>query len=243
MTIRLNSPSAAHPDDILTIKQLSEYLMVSEKTIYRMVEKNDLPAIRVGGQWRFRRRDIDTWIDNQIRKVELEGDRQVLAALEQSEIEIAPLIDEENVWLNLPPMTRDETLTWMVMHAKIEDGVDRVALAESVRFREQLCSTALVDRAAFPHPNDPAKFRFSRKRVLLAITRDPINYSDPHGHQPLVVALILARTIQGYLLTISRAIKLFSDPKLIDGLTKCETGSQAITAIREAEVHLGVPGK
>ena len=47
--------------DILTIKQLSDYLMVSEKTIYRMMEKRQIPAVRVGSQWRFRRRDIEAW--------------------------------------------------------------------------------------------------------------------------------------------------------------------------------------
>lgn len=217
--------------------------MVSEKTIYRMLEKNILPAIRVGGQWRFRRRDIDTWIDNQVKKVEIDGDRRLLAEFEQSEIEIAPLIEEENVWLNTPPMSRDELLTWMIMQAKLQEGVDRDGLAESVRLREQICSTALVDRAAFPHPNDPTRFRFSRKRVLMAIMGEPMNYLDPHGHQPSVVAMILARTVQGYLLTISRAIKLFSDLQLIDRLTNCKERADVIRLIREAEETLRIPGR
>lgn len=231
------------PDDILTIKQLSEYLMVSEKTIYRMLEKNNLPGIRVGGQWRFRKRDIDAWIDNQVRKVDVEGDRRVLAELEQSEIDIAPLIEKENVWLQLPPMSRDEVLTWMVLNAKLDEGVDRDALAQSVLLRENVCSTALVDRAAFPHPNDPVKFRFSRKRVLVAITRDPINYMDPHDHRPRIVAMILARTVQGYLLTISRAIKLFSDPNLEQQLTTSNTALEVIEHIRIAEQPLRVGTK
>src|SRR3989304_929316 len=139
MTISTKSMlSPGSPEDILMIKQLSEYLMVSEKTIYRMLEKNMLPAIRVGGQWRFRRRDIDTWIDNQVKKVEVEGDRRLLAELEQSEIDIAPLMTEENIWLDLPVMSRDELLTWMIMKAKLEDGVDRNALSESIRIREQI---------------------------------------------------------------------------------------------------------
>jgi nitrogen PTS system EIIA component len=230
-------------DDMMTIKQLSEYLMVSEKTIYRMLEKNLLPAIRVGGQWRFRRRDIDSWIDRQVQKVEIDGDRVVLAEFEQSEIEIAPLLEEDNVWLDMPALSRDELLTWIVEKAKLEDGVDREALAESVRMREQLCSTALVDRAAFPHPDDPAKFHFSRKRVLVAVLREPVNYRDPHGHQPRVIVMILARTVQGYLLAISRAIKLFGNPDLIDRLTSCTESTEVIRLIREAERSLVTPGQ
>jgi PTS system nitrogen regulatory IIA component len=227
-------------DEILTIKQLSEYLMVSEKTIYRMLERNSLPALRVGGQWRFRRKDIDAWIDNQVRKVEMEGDRNVLVDLKHSEINLTPLIEEENVWLDVPPISRDELLTWMVMKAKIEEEVDRDALAASIRTREQICSTALVDHAAFPHSDDPAKFRLSRKRVLIAVLREPANFQDPHGHQPRVVVMILARSVRGYLLTISRAIKLFGDSRLVDTLSRCKGPAEVIAAIREAENPLQV---
>lgn len=230
-------------DDLLTIKQLSEYLMVSEKTVYRMLEKNLLPAARIGGQWRFRRRDIDSWIDRQVQKVEIEGDRRVLAEFEQSEIEIAPLMEEDNVWLDVPALSRDELLVWMIEKAKLEEGVDREALAESVRLREQLCSTALVNLAAFPHPKDPAKFRFSRKRVLVAVLQEPVNYSDPHGHHPRIIAMILARSIQGYLLAISRAIKLFSSAELVDRLTRCKERAEVIRVIADAENKLEIPGR
>lgn len=235
-----NTSSTTTPGSILTIKQLSEYLMVSEKTIYRMLEKSNLPGLRVGGQWRFRKQDIDTWIDHQVKKVEMEGDLRVLAELEQSEIDIAPLMEEANVWLDAPPMSRDEVLTWMVVNARLDEEVDRDALIESVCLREKICSTALVDSAAFPHPDDPAKFRFSRKRALMVITREPINYMDPHGHQPRILVMILARTIRGYLLTISRAIKLFSDSNLVARLTKCETPDAVIKTIRDAELNLKV---
>ena len=174
--------------------------------------------------------------------MEIDGDRRVLAEFEQSEIEIAPLMEEENVWLDIPAMSRDEVLTWMIMRARLQDGVDREALSESVRLREQICSTALVARAAFPHPNDPTRFRFSRKRVLLAILREPMNYLDPHGHRPSVLTMILSRTVQGYLLTISRAIKLFGDPQLIDKLINCKERSDPIRFIREAEKMLRIPG-
>jgi excisionase family DNA binding protein len=38
-------------DDILTIKELSSYLKTSEKTIYRLLSKNEIPAFKVGTIW------------------------------------------------------------------------------------------------------------------------------------------------------------------------------------------------
>ncbi len=224
--------------DILTIRQLSEYLMVSEKTIYRMLDKSLLPAVRVGAQWRFRKRDIDAWLDEQVKKVEIEGQKAVLEELAPSEIDIHPLLLPKNVWLDAPQLPRDELLSWIVMHAALEAGVDREALFESIRTREALCSTALVKDAAFPHPNEPSDFGFVRKRVLLAVAREPVSFNDPHGHRPRVIVIILARTIQGYLLTISRAVKLFGNPALIGRITRSGSTGEVIASIRDAEERL-----
>ena len=224
--------------DVFTIRQLSAYLMVSEKTLYRMLDRSLLPAIRVGAQWRFRKRDIDAWLDVQVRKVEIEGSRAMPEELEHAEIEIHPLLSAENVWLDVPPLTRDELLLWMITRATLDQDVDRNALYESVLARERICSTALLDAVAFPHPNEPGAFHFTRKRILVAVTPEPVSFSDPHGHEPRVVVMILARTMQGYLLTISRAIKLFGDPQLIGRVTARSRPGDVIRVIREAEARL-----
>ncbi|MAF98656.1 MAG: DNA-binding protein [Micavibrio sp.] len=51
--------------DILTVKELSEYLKLNEKTAYRLAAKGEIPGFKVGGSWRFDRRDIDKWIQQQ----------------------------------------------------------------------------------------------------------------------------------------------------------------------------------
>ena len=53
----------ASQDDILTIPEVASLLKVAEKTVYGLAQKSDLPAFKVGGQWRFRRAAIDSWID------------------------------------------------------------------------------------------------------------------------------------------------------------------------------------
>jgi excisionase family DNA binding protein len=217
--------------DILTIRQLAEYLMVSEKTVYRMLDRNQVPGVRVGAQWRFRKQDIDAWLTDQVRGVEL-------AAFEDAELTIHPLLAAENVWLSLQPRSRDELLAFMIHEAALGPHVDRGQLLRSVLDREALCSTALVENAAFPHPLDPRPFRFSRKRVLLAVLREPIDYLDPHGHRPRVVAMILARSMQGHLLALSRALKLFGDANLAGRLASAPDAEAASALIRDAESRL-----
>ena len=54
-------------DDILTISDVAHLLKVAEKTVYGLVQKGDLPAFKVGGQWRFLRTAIDSWIEVKTR--------------------------------------------------------------------------------------------------------------------------------------------------------------------------------
>ncbi len=51
--------------DILTIKEVSEYLKLVEKTAYRLAAEGKIPAFKVGGAWRCRKAEIDRWIAEQ----------------------------------------------------------------------------------------------------------------------------------------------------------------------------------
>lgn len=52
-------------DQILTVKEVAEYLKVNERTIYRLATEKKIPAFRVGASWRFRREEVDSWIASQ----------------------------------------------------------------------------------------------------------------------------------------------------------------------------------
>ena len=49
----------------LTTEEVLEYLQVNLRTVYRLIKAGKIPAVRVGRQWRFRKRDIDAWLDTQ----------------------------------------------------------------------------------------------------------------------------------------------------------------------------------
>ncbi len=61
------------PDDILTLPEVAIFLKVAEKTVYTMAQKAQLPAFKVRGQWRFKRVDLDRWIEQQKAASRSEG--------------------------------------------------------------------------------------------------------------------------------------------------------------------------
>ncbi|WP_428239414.1 methylation-associated defense system helix-turn-helix domain-containing protein MAD1 [Gynuella sp.] len=52
-------------DEILTLKEVADYLKLAEKTAYRLAAEGKLPGFKVGGSWRFKQADIQSWIEKQ----------------------------------------------------------------------------------------------------------------------------------------------------------------------------------
>jgi excisionase family DNA binding protein len=69
-------------DDLLTTKQLMSLLHLDRTTIYRMLNEGRLPAMRVGGQWRFERQAIDRWLEqNNCKLTESNPPSETVSAL------------------------------------------------------------------------------------------------------------------------------------------------------------------
>jgi len=62
-----NQPS---PGEILTLKEVAAYLKLAERTVYLYAQNGKLPGIKIGSAWRFRRSDLDRWLDEQRRITE-----------------------------------------------------------------------------------------------------------------------------------------------------------------------------
>ena len=58
-------PGATKRRSFLTTEEVLEYLQVNLRTVYRLIKAGKIPAVRVGRQWRFRKRDIDAWLESQ----------------------------------------------------------------------------------------------------------------------------------------------------------------------------------
>lgn len=52
-------------DEILTLPEVAGFLKVADKTVYTMAQRSEIPAFKVRGQWRFKRVDLDRWIEAQ----------------------------------------------------------------------------------------------------------------------------------------------------------------------------------
>lgn len=66
--IFLPDNETAMENDIMTIKEVADYLKLNEKTAYRLTSEGKIPGFKVGGSWRFHKQDIDQWIEEKKRE-------------------------------------------------------------------------------------------------------------------------------------------------------------------------------
>lgn len=52
----------------MTIREVSEYLRLNEKTTYRYASEGTIPGFKVGGAWRFRRDEIEKFTKNELKQ-------------------------------------------------------------------------------------------------------------------------------------------------------------------------------
>jgi excisionase family DNA binding protein len=52
--------------DLMTVEEVAQYLRLKPQTIYKWAQEKRIPAVKLGKEWRFRKRILDEWLDSQI---------------------------------------------------------------------------------------------------------------------------------------------------------------------------------
>jgi len=53
---------------VMTVQEVAQYLRLSQAKVYRLAQAGEIPAMRIGKSWRFRKDLIDEWFDKRVKK-------------------------------------------------------------------------------------------------------------------------------------------------------------------------------
>jgi excisionase family DNA binding protein len=59
-------------EEVLTIKEASKYLKVAPRTLYRHIREHNIPAFKLGREWRFIKSELDKWLIKKIQELSKE---------------------------------------------------------------------------------------------------------------------------------------------------------------------------
>jgi nitrogen PTS system EIIA component len=224
----------AERQPMMTVAELSDYLSLSARSVYRLV--GDLPAIRVGGRWRFRVSDVEKWLLKQRRASEPQ-----IEPVEQlgSKLRLLSHIKPANIFLDVPEAEASALIRKAIDRASLElsEGAGEDAkeqLVTSIMEREALCSTALHPDVAFPHPRDPEKCPLGADQIVVVRAAKPIEFHEIHGYKPRVAFILLARSASLQLLWEARLSHLLHREGFVEKLLSAATPEQMYLVFSEA---------
>ena len=159
------------------IDRLAAYLHMSPPAVTKLAERGKLPARRVGGEWRFSAAEIHHWLEERIgasddqELVQMEGALDRAADDAADEVSIAQLLHLESIEVPLDARTRGSVITKMTeLAARTHLLWDPAKMAEAVRAREEMHSTALDNGVALLHPRRPMSAILSEAVIALGVS-------------------------------------------------------------------------
>ena len=225
--------------ETMTLKEVAEYLRLSEKTVSRMAQEGRIPAQKFARQWRFQRSSIESWITNRattpIDQQELPPEATGLP----QPLTIANVITPGRINLNLTATDKDGVLRELCALV-LDPHEERLSamLLQALKSREDLCPTCVTDGVAIPHA----------RNALIGVVDIPVLAYGRHNHgidfgaldgKPVYhFFLLCAPNVRQHLQLLSRLARLVNNADFRANLLAAKSPEDIIASIREAEPRL-----
>jgi len=234
------------PHRMMNLSQVAAYLHLPEHEIERLVKREGLPHQKTGGRLTFRNIDVDAWMSR--RLIERDHGNKTFAADFHKRASdtrhggtlahaiIPELLTPDRIDIALGAKTRSSVISEMTMLAN-ETGLvnNQVDLLESLRDREDLCSTAMPGGIALLHPRHHLEFLFEESFIALGRATQPVPFGAPDGKMTDLFFLICSGDDKLHLHTLARIAAMCSATNLIADLRVAETAADMFSLIVTAE--------
>jgi len=223
----------------LSVKEAARLLSVSEKTIYRWIQKEVIPAYRIHEQYRFNGAELMEWATS--RRIGAMPE-SLLAPSSRSlaQISLSAALEAGGIFYRIGGSTRDQALADIVTHLRLSDGMDRDKLLNLLIVRENLCSTAIGNGIALPHLRNPGILPISRATVTLCFLEKKIDYHALDGLPVDVLFTIMAPDLPAHLHLYSRLNYLLQRPALRNLLIPPGGREEILATMRAEEERLSI---
>lgn len=223
--------------DLFTPRQLAEYLQLSPRTVYRLLERNELPGVRVGGQWRFRKSEVDYWLDRRLQRLD-SGELRELSDDSEGEVPpaLAELLEPRNVVFGLPTGAAEPVVRAFVARLSFPEPLDRDLLVRRILEREAMCSTALPDGVALLHtPRIQPRVLAAHDFLAVGRLEVPMPFGAIDGSLTDALVLVLARSERTHLLLLAKMARLVREPGVVRRLRTSATATEIVQLIQQSE--------
>lgn len=224
----------------LTVRDAARLLNLSEKTVYRWIKKETIPAWRVGDQYRFNRAELLEWATSRRHPLSPEIFQETpqpgtpLGTLTQA-------LADGGVHYRVDGQDRAGVLRSVVNLLHLPDEVDRTWLYQMLLARELLGTTAIGGGIAIPHVRNPVVMHIPRPQVSLCLLERPIDFGSLDGQPVRTLFVVVSPTIRAHLHLLARLAFVLRDPHLQEVLSVAGPRDALLEAVTRAEAGIPAP--
>lgn len=219
--------------DILTLQEVADYLKIVPKTVMRMIGRNEIPCMKIAGQWRFKQSVIDMWLNSKMNFSEEHRFAQLMD-VPGTVLQLSRLIPREYLLMDLRSRGVEDTL-WELTSPLQGQGLvsDRKALIRQLLAREEMVTTAFGQGAAFPHLREVKEVPSGLPAFIMGISRDGIAFGNLNGELTHFFFLLLAPNETTHLRILSRLARFAQKEGMKERLLAATTPDEVIKLLLE----------
>jgi PTS system nitrogen regulatory IIA component len=194
----------------LKVQEVARLLGVSDKTVYRWVKAGVIPAYKVHDQYRVNRMELLEWVTT--RKMPVS--EEIFNEPKESEElpNLARAIDAGGVFYRVDGKDKASVLQETVATMRLPDGVDREFLFRVLLARENVCSTAIGEGVAIPHPRNPIVLHVMQPSITLCFLEHPVEFGAMDGKPVRALFTLVSAMVRTHLQLLSRLSFALQDP-------------------------------
>jgi PTS system nitrogen regulatory IIA component len=224
----------------LTVREVAGFLNVSEKTIYRWLQKSQIPAYRLNDQYRFNRSEILEWAT--ARKMEVSplifSEPEDSAAIMPS---LAQTLEVGGIHYRVAGRDRNSALRAVVNLLRLPDDMDREFLTGILLARESMASTGLGDGIAIPHVRNPIVLNVPKPAITLCFLETPIEFGALDGQPVFALFMLISQTVRAHLYLLSRIAFALQKTEVKNLITRQAGRDEILEAFRRMEESMAAP--
>ncbi len=224
----------------LTVKDAARLFAVSEKTIYRWIKQELIPAYRINEQFRFNRSELLEWATS--RRIQVSP--SLFAETESNGTPLPSLVDAlatGGVVYRLGGNDKPSMLRAMVDAMKLPDEVNREFLFQVLLARETLGSTGIGDGIAVPHVRNPIVLHVTRPTVTLCFLENPIDFGALDGRPVSTLFALISPSVRAHLHLLSRLGFVLRDTDFKAAIEREASREELMASLAKAESRLVAP--
>lgn len=223
----------------LTVKQAAAILNVAEKTVYRWIQDQKLPAYRIEGQYRINRALLFEWAT--AKKVNFSP---TLFQENGPEVAIPSLSDgllNGGIFYRIAGADKASILKATVSLLRLPESTDRDFLYQALLARESLQSTGIGDGIAVPHVRNPLIVEVDKPLVCLCFLEKSVDFQAMDGKPVFVLFTLVTPSVRAHLHLLSRISFCLRDPTFKEILLRQGSRDEILDAARKVEDSLSAP--